>query len=72
MENFEIVNSFIDKNLDCYGGTDGGLSFLTLKINMENLAKKADSGDKTSIEIVDIIRKFSRLFDFLSKDEIKF
>ena len=63
-EIFEKANQNI---LDCFGGTDGGLRYIKYLSIMRDFSKQADTGNTTSMELVEIVKKFSNLIDVLNR-----
>lgn len=53
--------------LDCMTGADGGVSFMKLKILLEDLDSQAASGNSAAIQLMDIMAQFSKLIDVASK-----
>jgi len=54
----------LDNIMDCFTGTDGGVSFVNLRFLLEGMEKE----DTDSAEaVLDIMRKFSRLIDVANK-----
>lgn len=49
--------------VDCITATDGGLSFIKLKIMIETLEEQYQEGDYQAGQILDIVTRFSRLID---------
>ncbi|MND59840.1 hypothetical protein D3C80_510450 [compost metagenome] len=63
------VNSDINRILDVFSGVDGGVEFVFLKNNLEGIERRyhADIDDEASRQLLDILHKFRRLVDVLSK-----
>jgi len=55
------------KILYCFTGEDGGVSFAKYIARMRIMAKNATNGDEAAIQIVELVNKFSRLIDALTK-----
>ena len=60
-------NTNVDKEitniLDCFGGVDGGASFIKLKALLERF-KEDDSESAREVELV--VKRFSRLIDVVA------
>jgi hypothetical protein len=50
--------------LDCMTGTDGGIRFIRLRIMLERMQAE---DTPTAEQVLDIMRKFSRLIDVANK-----
>lgn len=63
------VQGDIDRILDIFGGADGGVGFARLKFSLEEIERKfhADIDDEAARQLLDILHKFRRLVDVLSK-----
>jgi hypothetical protein len=63
------VKDDINRILDVFGGADGGVEFVYLKTNLEGIEKRmlADIDDEAAKQLIDILHKFRRLVDVLSK-----
>jgi len=56
----------LDDMLYIFTGEDGGIAFLRLRENLENIYKQADAGDPASIEIVNRVEAVNNLFKYFS------
>lgn len=63
------VKDDINRILEVFGGVDGGVEFVYLKTNLEGIEKRmlADIDDEAAKQLIDILHKFRRLVDVLSK-----
>jgi hypothetical protein len=63
------VKDDINRILDIFGGADGGVGFARLKFSLEEIERKfhADIDDEAARQLIDIVHKFRRLVDVLSK-----
>ena len=61
---FEKANTTI---LDCFTCTDGGIKYLKYLSIMRDFSEQADTGNTTSRELVEIVKKFSNLIDVLNR-----
>lgn len=63
------VKDDINRILDVFGGADGGVEFVYLKTNLEIIEQRmlADIDDEAAKQLIDILHKFRRLVDVLSK-----
>lgn len=52
--------------LDCFGGADGGVSFVKFRGLMEEMEKKATKGDEGAYEIIERVHAVSRLIEYAS------
>lgn len=62
-----IVKDSMDNILDCFGGADGGISFIKLKIMLTDIEKKHLEGDQCAGEILIVLHRFSNLIDVAKK-----
>lgn len=46
--------------LDCMTGADGGVSFMKLKILLEDLDSQAASGSSAAIQLIDVMARSSQ------------
>jgi len=53
--------------MDTFSGADGGGNFLCFRLLVEEIDKQASNGDKKSMDILDVITRFSRLIDIAKK-----
>jgi hypothetical protein len=63
------VKDDINRILDVFGGADGGVEFVKMKFGLEGIEQKmlADIDDEAAKQLIDIVHKFRRLVDVLSK-----
>ena len=55
--------------LNTMGSVDGGARFVRLKCFIEDFDKKAQLGDEHAQQIIDVMKRFSRLINFANKFE---
>jgi len=58
-----IKNEILDPILDCFGGTDGGGSFVKLKFFLEQIEQKSKKGDIAAKEILLIAKRFVKIIE---------
>lgn len=63
------VRDDINRVLDVFGGVDGGVEFAVLKCSLEDIEEKYlnDIDNEAAKQLLDIVHKFRRLVDVLSK-----
>ena len=61
------VKEYIDNFLDCFGGADGGVSFVRFKINLSEIEKQANNGNDDAEKIIEVVARFSRLIDAIGR-----
>lgn len=54
--------------LCCFSGEDGGKSFVRFRSFITNLHENVHKGDKSSIAILDIVKKYNILIELLNQD----
>lgn len=47
--------------MECFGGVDGGISFLKTRLLLEEFDKRATNGDEPAEQVVQIMRRFAHL-----------
>ncbi len=57
------VKAEIDNILDCFGGSDGGVSFANLKCLLSEMCEKSCEGDASADKVLEVLARFSRLVD---------
>lgn len=61
MSNVEDFKNNLITCLDCFGGADGGISFVNFRNGMEGLATKADHGDEDAKKLCDMFSHTAKL-----------
>jgi hypothetical protein len=61
------VKKSLDNILDTFGGVDGGISFVQLKTLVEQLASRAETGDESAAEVLNVMFRFERLIEVAKK-----
>lgn len=61
MNTKEEVDKAFNEILDCFGGTDGGISFVKTRTLIEEMQKRSENGDESAAKVVQIVMQFSRL-----------
>ena len=59
------TKEYLDNVLDCFGGADGGVSFVKFRYAVEDLEKQAMGGDVSAKRIIEVVRQFSKLINVL-------
>lgn len=62
----EKTKKALDNILDCFGGADGGASFVRLKWFLEDLDERQET-DPVAEQILEVMFRFSRLIDVANK-----
>lgn len=57
------LQEHFDNILDTFGGADGGVRFIKLKMLLNTMEKHADNGDTSAKMILDMMIRFSRLIN---------
>lgn len=70
-EYFEQARKILDYSINVFGGDDGGISFVQVRTNLEKCIAKAEEGDPTSKELINIFTKYDKLLKAFS-DPINF
>jgi hypothetical protein len=52
---------------DIFTGADGGVGYALSREKLIAIEKQANSGDKSAIELINIVNRFTRLMTNLSK-----
>lgn len=58
----------VRKVLDCFSGADGGVGFHKFRLLIEEMDKKAQSGDYAAGEILTILTRFAKLLDVADRE----
>lgn len=64
------VRQDVNVILDCFGGADGGVGFAHLIFRLDDLEKVALEGGSdapAAIQLIEVVARFRRLVDALSK-----
>jgi hypothetical protein len=62
-----LYQSQLENILDCFTGADGGVSFMNLKILLEDMERQEAEGDEMASEVLKQFSNFSRLIDCAQK-----
>lgn len=57
------LNDDFQTILDTFSGADGGISFVKLRVLLEEIERKSISGDVYAEEILKVVKRFRRLID---------
>jgi hypothetical protein len=68
MSEFDEVAALLEPILDCFSGTDGGVSYLKLRAMLEGLQIDAKGGSGSAIKLMGIVAQFSRLVKLNQKE----
>ena len=52
--------------MDCVAGADGGMSFINLKMMIEDMDSRDEEGAE---QIIEVVKRFSRLIDIANNNE---
>ena len=63
----ELYNQIINI-LDTFSGADGGAKFVCFKVGIQAIEKEALGGKQSAIQLLKVIRDFSKLLDILERD----
>ena len=65
----KTVKENLDNILDCFGGADGGISFVNFKFTLEALEIQSNNGDENAKEILLLVDRFSTLINLIGRNE---
>ena len=57
----------LENIMDCFTGADGGVSFMNLKLLLDEMERQELNGDTDASEVLRIFSNFSRLIDTAQK-----
>lgn len=66
----ELQNAF-DNILDCFGGADGGIAFIKLKVMLEDFDKQSQEHTpegNTAFQVLRVVHQFNRLIELAGDD----
>jgi len=58
-----IENEILDPILDCFGGADGGVSFLNVKNFLREMMQRSENGDASASEVVLVAKRFVKFIE---------
>lgn len=67
MKNIERFQEDLITCLDCFGGSDGGISFVRFRVGMEDVAKLADQGDEAALKLCEMFTHTARLIKIFNE-----
>lgn len=47
--------------MDCFNGSDGGVTFASLATILNKMNEDAEKGDKSAVEVLEIVERFANL-----------
>lgn len=53
--------------LDTFTGADGGVSFVKLAGLVNEMRRRAESGDQAASEVIEVVKRFARLIEVSDK-----
>ena len=53
----------LDPLLECFGGSDGGVSFINLRFFLKQMVEKAEKGDLDAEKVLSVAERFIRLVE---------
>lgn len=57
------LNTSFHNIVDCFSGSDGGVSFVNLQKMIEELNIMSENGDHNATKILEVVYQFSKLID---------
>lgn len=64
----EQVEGAIDTMLDCFGGSDGGMSFIQMKILAQEMSRQVDEeGNDAALEVCQVILRMEKFIKVAGK-----
>ena len=64
----EQVEQAIDTMLDCFGGADGGMSFVKMKILAQEMSRQAEEeGSESALEVCQVILRMEKFIKVAGK-----
>jgi len=61
------IQELLEPTLECFSGADGGVSFIKLKVLLNEMQKKSNEGDTKATEILLVAKRFSKLIELVKK-----
>ena len=58
-----IYQKQLENIMDCFTGADGGVSFMNLRLLLEQMERQENEGDEMASDVLKIFSNFSRLID---------
>ncbi len=55
------IQNILERIIDVFVGSDGGVAFVKLRFFLEDLEKQAVDGDASAQQIIEVVKQFDRL-----------
>jgi hypothetical protein len=56
-------NEILDPLLECFGGSDGGMSFINLRVFLKIMVERANNGEIDAEKVLSVAERFIRLVE---------